>query len=1024
MRQKDHDLDAIVAVSEAVNQSFDLDRVLKIALKTVLNLKGLDAGTIRLRDPDSDALILKASRGLPPHAILKLREVKLGAKFSGLVAKTGKSLVANDISSTPWLSEILEERPDLKSLASVPLVSQGIIVGSMNIYSPNADHFSPRVMRLLEALGIQIGIAVENAKLVEKVQRNVQWFEHILESSALGIATFDADGRLLSLNKAAEKILGIQSEKVQHQNFKQVFADHQKILAAISEGKLREEVICQVKDKGRLYINLRRSSIEDKAGRNLGSIIFLEDITESKKTEEQIQRISKLISLGQLAAGIAHEIRNPLSGISFVLDDIHDSLGKDEERRTLIVKAIKEVDRVDEIVSGLLDFAQVHQFDFSFHNVNEILEEASLLIRTRCKECGVELIKEFGQVLPEIELDPRRLKQAFLNLMINSVDAMEHGGTLRIQTRGYARLTDEPGDQSQFVEVILEDTGTGISDSDYHRIFDPFFTTKPDGAGLGLSITHSIVMEHSGKICVESENGKGSRFIVYLPTNRPRKGGILSVGIESAIDVLDPHRHRGWMTYRVVRNLFEGLVDRDLTRQDVPCAPIVPGLARSWKISSDGRAYTFYLREGVCFHDGTPFDSEAVRFNIARMTDPAAPQYDAEAAQYSGFIWQYLESVETPNPVTVTIRLREPFFEFLAQLTEGGLGSARMLSPAAWRTYGNKGLHNHPIGTGPFKFAGKGKRGEVILEKNYEYWGSKPFLDRLIFKPMPEPATRVAALQTGEVDMIFVPPPDTIEILLKAGFVVNQGPVPHNWYISLNMRDQKMKDPRVRRALNLAIDRDRLAKELLKGTAKVAHGLHTPGCPSYDPRFIDHGYDPEDARRLLAEAGYPEGFEMTLQTATAGSGQLLPVHMAEWIKQDLGRCGIACKLDLHEWIHYIELWAQGIKDGVEANQISWGMSSDYWLEIIAHSRNWAPHGKNSGYYKNVEVDALLDAARLEADEQKRTTIYRQANALITQDAAYIPIVNDLAPIVLNRKIRGFVHAPSEWYDFTTVWVED
>jgi peptide/nickel transport system substrate-binding protein len=100
------------------------------------------------------------------------------------------------------------------------------------------------------------------------------------------------------------------------------------------------------------------------------------------------------------------------------------------------------------------------------------------------------------------------------------------------------------------------------------------------------------------------------------------------------------------------------------------------------------------------------------------------------------------------------------------------------------------------------------------------------------------------------------------------------------------------------------------------------------------------------------------------------------------------------------------------------------MSSDYWLEIIAHSRNWAPHGKNSGYYKNVEVDALLDAARLEADEQKRTAIYRQANALITQDAAYIPIVNDLAPIVLNRKVRGFVHAPSEWYDFTTVWVED
>ena len=163
---------------------------------------------------------------------------------------------------------------------------------------------------------------------------------------------------------------------------------------------------------------------------------------------------------------------------------------------------------------------------------------------------------------------------------------------------------------------------------------------------------------------------------------------------------------------------------------------------------------------------------------------------------------------------------------------------------------------------------------------------------------------------------------------------------------------------------------------------------------------------------------------MTFQTSTAGSGQLIPVQMAEYIKRDLANVGIECKLDLYEWIQYIGLWAQGIQEGVEANQISWGMSSDYWLEIVAHSKNWGPNGRNSGYYRNPKVDHLLDDARLEHNEQNRIQIYRKANALITADAAFVPIVNDLAHIVMNRKIKGFIHAPAEWYDFTRVWVEE
>jgi len=233
-----------------------------------------------------------------------------------------------------------------------------------------------------------------------------------------------------------------------------------------------------------------------------------------------------------------------------------------------------------------------------------------------------------------------------------------------------------------------------------------------------------------------------------------------------------------------------------------------------------------------------------------------------------------------------------------------------------------------------------------------------------------------------------------------------------------------MQDIRVRKAISMSIDKERMARDLLKGTATAAHGLQAPGCPSYDAAFVDLPYDPDEAKRLLAEAGHANGLTMIFQTSTAGSGQLIPIQMAEWIKNDLAMVGIDCKLEFYEWIRYIDLWANGMQDGVDANQISWGMSSDYWLEVVAHSHNHAPRGKNSGYYHNPKVDELLDKARGEYDEEKKVGLYRQVNVAIAQDCAYIPVVNDLAPIVMSQKVSGFVHAPSEWYDFTKVWIEE
>ncbi len=340
MKTATTDLDAIVAVSEAVNKSLELDCILEVALDTVLRLKGLDAGTIRLLDEDTDSLILKAYRGFPPKAIEKLSRISLGEKFSGLAAKTGEPLVVHDIANTPWLFDISQTRPELKSLVSIPLRSLGKIAGTMNIYSPHTESFDEHVIQLLKAIGLQIGIAIENGKLLKMYQRNLKWSEQILSSSPVGMITLDMQEKILSCNDASVRMLDISLELVRHRKPQDAFKNHPQLVAAFKSREPDQEIIYQKTEGGTLYLNMTTSPITDEEGQEQGSIIVFQDVTKRKKTDEQIQRISRLIPLGELATGIAHEIRNPLAGISYVLEDLHDHIKRDEERRCLFQKFI------------------------------------------------------------------------------------------------------------------------------------------------------------------------------------------------------------------------------------------------------------------------------------------------------------------------------------------------------------------------------------------------------------------------------------------------------------------------------------------------------------------------------------------------------------------------------------------------------------------------------------------------------------------------------------------------------------
>lgn len=502
------------------------------------------------------------------------------------------------------------------------------------------------------------------------------------------------------------------------------------------------------------------------------------------------------------------------------------------------------------------------------------------------------------------------------------------------------------------------------------------------------------------------------------PAEKPASGGTLIIGIESEADILDPHRAGGWVTFRINRQIHESLVTEDLSKpsEEAPVPPLKPGLAESWEVSPDGLKYTFKLRQGVKFHDGTDFNAQAVEFNIRRVWDKTFEYYDARSAGNLSATYQNLKQIHIVDDHTIELIFEKPFSEFLRMLAQGGMGSGGIVSPDALKKWGNDQYAEHPVGTGPFKFLERVRGQKIELVRNDEYWGEKAHLDKVIFRPIPDAAARVTALETGEVDVIAVPPPDSVERLKSKGFNIVQGTPPHVWYLSFNFNNPYMKDKRVRQAIIMAIDRKGMAKDLLKDTANPAYSVQSPGNEAFDPNFVDYEYNPEKAKQLLAEAGYPNGFETTFQTSVDGSGQLIPVPMAEWIQRDLAKIGIKVKIETYEWITYIGIWLQGMKPEVGFNQMSWGFTTPYWLEIVAHSKS----GTNSGKYNNPKVDQLIEQGISETDAKKAMEDWKEANKIISEDAAIAPIVNDKAPYAVANYVDGFIAPSEEWYDLTQV----
>lgn len=480
---------------------------------------------------------------------------------------------------------------------------------------------------------------------------------------------------------------------------------------------------------------------------------------------------------------------------------------------------------------------------------------------------------------------------------------------------------------------------------------------------------------------------------------------------------------QGFEGYRFVGyNLYDTLILWDLSQGETE-ADIKPGLATEWAVDpEDHTKWTFKLREGVKFHDGSDFNADSVVWNYNRYMDENHPYFNAQ--QYGAIRTRTnnIASVEKIDDYTVLFTTKTPDSLFPLQTSFIFLISEAALA-AVGGDYAKYAMA--PSGTGPYKFDKLVPRERLELVPNPDYWDANriPKQDRLILLPMPEATTRAAALMSGQVDFVEAPSPDTIPMLQGAGMNIVTAPYPHNWGYQLNFVDGPFKDKKVRQAANYAINRDEMVG-LLNGYAIPGYGAYPPSAKYYgSPKLYE--YDPEKAKALLKEAGC-EPCEITLAISTSGSGQMQPLPMNELVKSQLEAAGFTVTLDVMDWNKLIDVAIKGRPtypdyDGINVSRAVQDPFSGMFRFML--SSQFAPNGSNFGHYKSDEADALVKQIYETFDPVERDKLLVKAHELFVEDAIMLFITHDVNPRALSPKVKGFVQAQSWFQDMTPVTVE-
>lgn len=515
-------------IGKQVIGAHTLDEVLTLIIQAINREINVESGSILLRDYESDQLYFaKILRGNAQH-FSSLR-INIGQGIAGWVTQTGQSVIVDDTSKdTRWYSGVDRVTGfTTRSILCVPLIAEGQTIGVLELVNKVDGSFTKNDLRLLEAIATQVAPTIQNKRLQEQMLRSrlmpAALFQHIenakqeweqtVDAIDEAIALVDPDCRILRANRVLASWAGVASAQLVGRRCYEIFhhsdappenCPHLRLLQTHqpAEGEVESQRLGKT-------LWLKTYPLHNSAGEHVGSVNVWRDITIEKRLQAQLIQSEKMAATGRLAASIAHEINNPLQAISGCVD-LAQATSDPEKIKRYLALASTELERLASVVRRMLDFYRPARAERVPVNVRELIEDVLLLSDKRLQHARVSVHTRWADEIPYVHGVPDQLKQVFLNLILNAIEAMPQGGTLAIRGQTIQ-------DGGHWVVLSIADSGAGVPPQDLERIFEPFFTTKPDGIGLGLAVSHSIISQHGGRIIVDSAPGHGTTFTIWLP---------------------------------------------------------------------------------------------------------------------------------------------------------------------------------------------------------------------------------------------------------------------------------------------------------------------------------------------------------------------------------------------------------------------------------------------------------------------------------------------------------------------------
>ena len=490
--------------------------------------------------------------------------------------------------------------------------------------------------------------------------------------------------------------------------------------------------------------------------------------------------------------------------------------------------------------------------------------------------------------------------------------------------------------------------------------------------------------------------------------------------------------------------IYDSLTQWDLSKANAPSV-LIAGLATSWAVDAkDKTKWVFKLRPGVKFHDGSAFNADAVVWNVAKVFDKEAPQFDPSQVGVTASRMPTLRSARKIDDMTVEFTTSEPDSFLPINLTNLFMASpaqwdaklkavpASVTAPAerskaAWTAFAAD-----PAGSGPFKVTRFVARERLELAAHKTYWDARrvPKIDKVVMLPMPEANARTAALLGGQVDWIEAPAPDAMPQIKQRGFTIYSNAQPHVWPWQLSFAEgSPWLDKRVRQAANLCVDRGGLS-QLLGGMMAEPKGTVPPGHPWWGNPKFDIKYDVKGAQALMTQAGFSAAkpVKVKVQISASGSGQMQPLPMNEFMQQSLKQCFFDVQFDVIEWNTLFTNWRKGAKDpsanGANAVNVSFAAMDPFFAMVrFVSTKTFPPVSNNWGYYGNADVDKLVADARTSFDEKSRDTALARLHAHIVEDAPFVWIAHDVGPRAMSAKVKNVVQPKSWFIDIATMTMD-